>query len=182
MVAPEKKKLYTMDEFIEFALRPENADREFELIDGEITEVVPGSTYNSGLSIHVAIQVQLFCDAQKLPCYMSGADGAYRILNNTLVPDFAYKRTPLSKDYPDPEPPLWAVEVLSPTDEPGHIKKKRRIYSQAKILLWELDPDKQLIDVYAPGQAKRTFGIDDPLDGADVLPGFTLAVRTLFRP
>lgn len=182
MVAPEKKKLYTMDEFLEFAARPENADREFELIDGEITEVIPSPTYNSGFALRIAARVELFCDEHNLPCYMSGADGAYRVLANTLVPDFAYKRTPLSKDYPDPNPPLWAVEVLSPTDEPGHIKKKRRIYQQAKILLWELDPDKQLIDVYAPGQGKRTFGIDDTLDGGDVLPGFALAVRTLFRP
>lgn len=182
MVAPEKKKLYTMDEFLEFVARPENADREFELIDGEIIEVMPSRTYNSGFALRIAARVELFCDEHNIACYMSGADGAYRILDNTLVPDFAYKRTPLSKEYPDPNPPLWVVEVLSPTDEPGNIKKKRKIYQQAGILLWELDPEKQSIEVYAPGQKKHTFGIDDTLDGGDVLPGFTLAVRTLFRP
>lgn len=182
MVTPEKKKLYTLDEFLAFALRPENADREFEFIDGEIIEVMPSRTYNSGFSIRLATRVELFCEQNNLPCYISGEAGAYRILDNTLVPDFAYKRTPLSKDYPDPEPPLWVVEVLSPTDEPGNIEKKRKIYRQAGILLWELDPDKQTVDVYAPGKKKRTFGIDDTLDGGDVLPGFTLAVRALFRP
>jgi Uma2 family endonuclease len=181
MVAPEKKKLYTMDEFLEFAARPENADREFEFIDGEIIEVMPSRTYNSGFALRIAARVEIFCDENQLPCYMSGADGAYRILDNILVPDFAYKRTPLSKDYPDPDPPLWVVEVLSPTDEPGNIKKKRGIYRQAKILLWELDADQQTVEVYAPGKDKRTFGIDDTLDGGDVVPGFTLAVRVLFR-
>lgn len=181
MVAPEKKKLYTMDEFLEFVARPENADREFELIDGEITEVMPSRTYNSGFSIRIATRVEVYCETHNLPCFISGEAGAYRILDNTLVPDFAYKRTPLSKDYPDPDPPLWAVEVFSPTDEPGNIKKKRKIYRQAGILLWELDPEQQSIDTYAPGQGKRTFGMDDVLDAGDVLPGFTLAVRVLFR-
>jgi hypothetical protein len=34
--------------------------------------------------------------------------------------------------------------------------------------------------VYAPGQPVKTFGIDDTLDGGDVLPGFALAVREIF--
>lgn len=181
MVAPEKNKLYTMDEFMEFALRPENADREFEFINGEIVEVMPSRTYNSGFSIRIATRVEMFCEQNNLPCYISGEAGAYRVGGNVVVPDFAYKRTPLSQEYPDPEPPLWVVEVISPTDEPGNLKKKRKIYRQAGILLWGLDPDQQTIDVYAPGQEKRTHGMDDTLDGGDVLPGFTLAVRALFR-
>jgi Uma2 family endonuclease len=181
MVSPEKKKLYTMDEFLEFALRPENADREFEFIDGEIILAMPGRTYNSGIGHLLAIPVHLFCGEHDLPCYTSGGDGAYRVGGNVVAPDFAYKRTPLSKEYPDPEPPLWVVEVLSPTDEPREIEKKRKTYRQAKILLWEIDPDKQTVDVYAPGQDKRPFKIDDTLDGGDVLPKFELPVRALFR-
>jgi Uma2 family endonuclease len=181
MVAPEKKQLHTMDDFLEFVARPENANREFELINGEIIEVMPSRTYISGFSIHIATKVEVYCEAHNVPCFISGEAGAYLILDNILVPDFAYKRTPLGKDYPDPDPPLWVVEVLSPTDEPGHVEKKWKIYRQAGILLWELDPEKQRIDVYAAAQEKRTFGFDDTLDGGEVLPGVTLTVRALFR-
>lgn len=180
MVTPEKSKLYTMEEFLEFALAPENADREFELIHGEISEVMPGRTSNSEYPHIISFAVRLFCRENNIPCHTSGEAGAYRIGGNVLVPDFAYKRTPMSKDYPDPEPPLWVVEVISPTDEKPDIKKKRKIYRDAGILLWELYPDSQSIDVYAPGQKKRTFSIDDTLDGGDVLPGFKLPVRQLF--
>jgi Uma2 family endonuclease len=180
MVTPEKSKLYTMEEFLEFALSPENADREFELINGRIRELMPVSTYNSSLGLHVAFYARLFCREHNIPCHTSGAAGAYRIGDNVLVPDFAYKRTPTSDEYPDPDPPLWVVEVISPTDEKSNIEKKRKIYLDAGILLWELYPDPQRVDMYAPGQALRTFRIDETLDGGDVLPGFKLLVRDLF--
>jgi Uma2 family endonuclease len=182
MVSPEKSKLYTMEEFIEFALRPEHADREFELINGKIREVMPGRTSNSEYPHIIAFAVRTFCHEHRLPCHTSGEAGAYRIGGSVLVPDFAFKPTSMSNQYPDPEPPLWVVEVISPIDEKADIEKKRKIYRKAGILLWELYPDQQSIDVYAPGKALQTFGIDDTLDGGEVLPGFTLPARNIFAP
>jgi Uma2 family endonuclease len=170
----------TLGEFVEYTLLPENADRRFEFIDGEIVEMTPGRTWNSGVSYDLAYAVRGFCEAHNLPCYISGGDGDYNVLGNVVCPDFAYKRTALSKDYPDPEPPLWAVEVISPTDKAPDIRNKRQVYLQAGILLWEIYPQKESIDVYAPGQPTRTVGIDGTLDAGDVLPGFTLRVRELF--
>ncbi len=86
----------------------------------------------------------------------------------------------MSMEFADPEPPLWAVEVISPTDKATDIRKKRQIYQEAGILLWELYDNVQRVDVYAPGQPVRTFDMDDTLDGSDVLPGFRLAVKDLF--
>jgi Uma2 family endonuclease len=180
MVTPDTQKLYTMDEFKEWVAKPENSDRLFELINGEIREVTPGRTRYSGFGILVATSVRIFCRDNNLLCYISGADGAYDIGGHTVAPDFAYKRTPLSEDYPDPQPPLWALEVISPTDKAPDIRDKRQIYEQAGILLWEMYPKRQSIDVYTPGKNKHTFNIDDTLDGGKVLLGFTLPVRELF--
>ncbi len=33
---------------------------------------------------------------------------------------------------------------------------------------------QKLIEVYVPGQPVKLVGVDDTLDGGDVLPGFTL--------
>ncbi len=170
----------TMNEFLEYVDLPENSDRLFELINGEIIEVSPGRTYNSGLPHLLSFEVRTFCVANNRPCYISGSDGAYRIGNNTVAPDFGYKPTPLSKDYPDPAPPLWAVEVISPTDKLYEIRNKRAIYLKAGILLWELYEPSESIDVYDPNKPFREMGIDDILDGGDVLPGFQLAVKKLF--
>lgn len=176
-----QEKVYTIAEFQEWIARPENAGRLFELINGEIIEVSPGRTRYSELGHVLAVAVHRFCDEHNLPCHTSGGDGAYQVGQHVVAPDFAYKPTPMSEDYPDPEPPTFVVEIISPTDKVADIRAKRQIYRQAGILFWEMYPQSQNIDVYPPGQPVRELGIDDMLDGGDVLPGFTLAVKGLFK-
>ena len=172
--------LYTIEEFAAFIAQPENEDSLFELIDGEIIEVSPGRTDNSYLGHLIVAAVYPFCRQHNIPCYTSGGDGTYNIQGHVVAPDFAYKPTPMSNEYPDPVSPLWAVEIISPTDKGTDIRKKRSIYRQAGILYWEMYPLEKAIEVYASGQPVQEFRIDDVLDGGDVLPGFTLAMRDLF--
>jgi hypothetical protein len=47
--------------------------------------------------------------------------------------------------------------------------------------LWEIYPEEQIVDVYAPGQPVQTYGVKQTLDVGDLLPGFSLAVRDLFE-
>ncbi len=170
----------TIREFEQYVMLPENEDRRFELLDGEIVEMAPARSRYSKFGLVIASVVYRFCNDHQLPCEFSGADGTYDIDGHVIAPDFAYKRTPLSEDYPDPVAPLWAVEVISPTDRGSDIRRKREIYQEAGILLWEVYYKVKKVDVYAPRQPPRTVGIDDTLDGGDVLPGFTLAARELF--
>ena len=170
----------TFEEFERYVLLPENADRHFELIDGEIIEMAPERTKNSRLGLVLSGFVFQFCLDHKRPFYASGANGAYGIQGHTVAPDFAFKHTPVSNDYPDLDPPLWAVEIISPTDKAPDIRNKRNIYLQAGILLWEIYPEKQSIDVYVPGKPVRTVGIDGALNVGEILPGFILALSDLF--
>jgi Uma2 family endonuclease len=174
------ERMYSFDEFQAYVAQPEHTDKLFELIHGEIVEASPGRTRNSELGPRIAVAVHTFCRQQGIPCHTSGGDGAYRVGKDVVAPDFAYKRTPMSDDYPDPVPPEWAVEVISPTDKAFDIRSKRQIYRDAGILLWEIYPQAQSIDVYAPNQPTRTLRLEDMLDAGDVLPGFMLAVRELF--
>lgn len=170
----------SLDYFKQFVLQPENTDRLFELVNGEIVEVMPGRSANSQIHDIIVAEVRPFCKAHGLPCYTASADGAFDVQGQVFAPNFAYKRTPMSNDYPDPVAPLWAVEIISPTDKIGEIRKKRDGYRNARILLWEIYPDEHSVDVYIPGQPVQTFGMNDTLDVGDLLPNFTLAVRTLF--
>lgn len=174
-------KSMTVAEFSAFVHLPEHSEQTFELINGEIIEVSPGRTSNSELRDILAFEVRLFCREHDLPCHTSGGDGAFDIQGHVVAPDFAYKSTPMSDEYPDPIAPEWAIEVVSPTDKAPEIRAKRQIYIQAGILYGELYPKLQSIDVYAPGQPPRTLGINDILDGGDVLPGFKLALKELFK-
>jgi Uma2 family endonuclease len=128
----------------------------------------------------LVFEVRLFCREHNLPCHTASKDAAFNINGNTIAPDFVYKTTEMSNEYPDPVPPLWAVEIISPTDKAADIRNKREKYILAGILYWELYPDEISIDVYAPGQPKKTYSMGDTLDGGDVLPGFTLPVAKLF--
>ncbi len=175
-----EKQLYTIEEFERFVAQPENSDRLFELINGEIIEKMPGRTSNSQIHDVIVAEVRPYCKANGIVCYTSSADGAYAVQGSVVAPDFAYKRTPMSDEYPDPVAPLWAVEVISPTDEVGKIRRKRAIYVAARILLWEIYPEDRSVDIYVPDQPVRSYGIEDMLDTDDLLPGFTLAVSDLF--
>ncbi len=178
MVAREKT---TLEAFRQFVQQPENSDRLFELINGEIVEKPLGTTSNSGIAMSIVGEVGFFCKQHNLPYFITGEAGSYDVLGHVFAPDFAYKQTPLSKDYPDPVPPLWVAEVISTNDKPREIRAKREVYLEAGILYWEIYPEDQVVDVYTPGQPVQTYRIDETLDVGDLLPDFTLAVRALFE-
>jgi Uma2 family endonuclease len=173
-------KLTTLEEFLAFALLPENQDKDFEFINGEVIDVSPARTSNSWLSNLLVFAVISYCRDHQIPVFTTSGDGTYLIDGRVIVPDFAYKRTPMSDDNLDPVPPLLAVEVISPTDEPTPIRNKRLVYQQAGILYWEIYPKEKSIDIYEPGKPSRTVGIEDALDGGDVIPGFVLPLKELF--
>jgi Uma2 family endonuclease len=49
-------------------------------------------------------------------------------------------------------------------------------------LVWLISPLSKVVYVYHPNQAKpETLGINDELDGEDIIPGFKLKVSALFE-
>jgi Uma2 family endonuclease len=58
---------------------------------------------------------------------------------------------------------------------------KRQDYFAAGVeLVWEIDPDRRTVIVYASAVDSTTLTTGDMLDGGMVLPGFTLPVQQLF--
>jgi len=43
-----------------------------------------------------------------------------------------------------------------------------------------VNPRRRTVAVHRPGQDVRILGIDDTLNGEDVVPGWTMAVRDIF--
>src|SRR5581483_2418749 len=98
------------------------------------------------------------------------------------APDAAFiakQRVPaggLPKTY-IPFAPDLAVEVVSPNDTAEYVQRKVRDWLDAGTrLLWLVYPGLRQVAVYAPGQPLRSLGPDDPLDGGDILPGFSCRV------
>jgi Uma2 family endonuclease len=172
----------TVDAFDQFIARPENADRLFEYIGGEIVEV-PSNPRSSEIASILNLHLLTFVRANKLG-RITGEQGGYMVAGERYAPDVAYISYARQPELPEtgynPNPPDLAVEVLSPTDTERRLAFKLHNYAVAGTVVWVVDPKQKLVDVYVPGQPAHTLTEDDTLDGGTVLPGFTLAVRDIF--
>jgi Uma2 family endonuclease len=170
----------TVEDFIAFATDPQNAERRLEWLQGEVSEKTPGSTKNLTIAFYLGYLVQTHCEAHQLPCYINSGDGGYRIGDSILAPDFAYKPTPTTTDYPDAVAPRWVMEVISPTDKPSDLRKNRQVYLEAGILVWEAYPDEAVVEVYAPQEAPRSYATGSSIPVPPV-PDLTIEVARIFR-
>ncbi len=78
------------------------------------------------------------------------------------------------------EPPDFVIEILSPTDRAGEVQRKVVDWLRAGVrLLWYVDPETGITTVYHNARI-TSVGPEEDLDGADVLPGFQLRLRSVF--
>jgi Uma2 family endonuclease len=78
--------------------------------------------------------------------------------------------------------PDMAVEVLNPDNTKVEMHNKLHDYfNSGARLVWYLDPDTQIMEVFTSPVQRVEVGIDGVLDGADVLPGLKLPMKSIFR-
>jgi Uma2 family endonuclease len=103
------------------------------------------------------------------------------------IPDVAFTswdRLPGRRRPTTPVPrlaPNLAVEVLSRGNTPGEMAAKRRDYFAAGVqLVWEIDPHARTVSVFTAATDFTTLAGTQALDGAMVLPGFSVSLPELF--
>jgi Uma2 family endonuclease len=80
-----------------------------------------------------------------------------------------------------PGAPDLAVEVVSPTDLYLYMVDKIEDWlAHGTRLVIVVNARRPSVVVYRPHQRPQPLGLDDVLDGEDVVPGWTLPVRDLF--
>jgi Uma2 family endonuclease len=78
-------------------------------------------------------------------------------------------------------PPDFVIEVLSPEQNVGRFTEKLQFYLRHGVrLVWVVDPIAETVTVHRPDDDPVTLTAGDTLDGADVVPGFTLPVADIF--
>jgi Uma2 family endonuclease len=183
-----QEKLITAEEFWEIAQLPENADKRLELIDGAIHDMPPSSKLNTILAVWIAHLLISYVVANYLG-YVTGADGGYQLgPHDVRLPDVGFiakARAAGLSGTVFPVAPDLAVEVISPSETSRAVLDKARAYLQAGTRsVWAVYPEDQVVDVYRladdGGLHVQTVGKEGTLDGADALPGFTLAVSDVF--
>lgn len=177
--------LKTISDFEEFIALPENADRRFELVDGEIVEnvspeehsLIAGNIYTA-LRNHVKPK-KLGRVAFEVRRRMPDDD------HNARLPDVEFtsaaRLLPVVKKGAVPQMPDLAVEIKSPDDTYISLRERALYYlKNGSQIVWLVFPDRQEIEVHTP-ESVQTLGVDDALDGGVLLPGFSMAVVEVFE-
>ncbi len=175
-------KRYTVEEFDQWVMLPENADKLFEYIGGEIVEVV-SNQYPSQIAVRISGFIFMYLLQHNIG-YLSGADGGYQVAGERYMPDVGFiskarQPEPCHEAY-NPNAPDLAVEVLSPSDNPRDIWVKVVNYLSAGTTVWVVDPDQKQVEVCAPGQPVKRAELNEKLNGGEILPGFTMVIKDIF--
>jgi Uma2 family endonuclease len=178
----------TVDEFWEFVNRPENDDKVLELRKGRVVELSRPTIPHGRVCIRVGVILERYAE-QVEKGYVVGNDSGVVLAEHpgTVVgPDVAYFTDVNSFDELHPkwgeEPPVLAIEVLSPNDKPSEVNEKIEDYLKNGVkLVWLVDYEKKNVTVYRPDRTLNVVKEADELTGGDELPGFTCKVADFFR-
>lgn len=177
-------KLITITEFEAFIAKPENSERRFELVNGEVIEKMP--TEEHGV-IASNLHGQLFIYLQQNKIGRLIIEGRFKIPDdehNARLPDIAFTRAeralPVTKQGAVPQMPDLAVEIKSPTDSVIAMREKALYYlKNGASMVWLVYPEKMTVEIHTP-EDLRVLMADDRIDGGDVLPGINLLVSDIF--
>lgn len=185
---PKKKpKLMTAEEFYDFINLPENVNRDFDLVRGEVVELsrpkVPHGIVCSN-AVYLLGSYQRHVGHGLIASNDTGVI-LERDPDTVRGPDVAWYENILSYDeLPNTwseYPPLLAVEVLSPNDRADQVMRKITDYLTNGVrLVWVIDPMTKTVTVYRPEHTPELLVETHELTGGDVLPGFRCRVADFF--
>ena len=180
--------LMTAEEFAAWVERPENADRHFELAQGEVIEMPPPKRPHGFVCNNIAWRLTNHAESigRGIVCTNDSGVIVERDPDTVRGPDVSYfddvtDESEIVYEYPE-VPPVIAVEVLSPNDRVNDVACKVDEYLAFGVKqVWVVDPEMKNVAVHRPGQSMRLLKRDDELTGADDLPGFSCKVSDFFR-
>lgn len=157
-----------------------------EFIDGKVVQKVSPKLRHSWLEWSLTAALNKHAGRRSLG--MAAPELRCTFAGRSLVFDISYFRSDRVAYGPDGElvddvflPPDLAVEILSPGQGPRVADEKLRFSIRNGVRLgWLIDPYRRRIKVFEPGKRPRVLGDDESLLGGDVVPGFRVAVKTVF--
>lgn len=177
----------TLADFEAWVELPENADKVFEWVAGEVVEKMPSNMIASRIASRIIFYLELFLQQRGLKGHVTGADGGYQIGGERYVPDVALvalaKLPQLAPYAYCPVPPDLAVEVVSDPQsgrERRDLRRKVMHYVAAGVTVWVVDPFDYTVEVYRPDHPFKLVELDGTLTGEGLLAGFALPLRQLF--
>lgn len=169
----------------EFLALPET-EPPSEYFDGEVVQKVSPGIPHSMLALRIGSLLDQWSVARGGAAAV-GVEGRHIApgRNRVYLPDAHLTKLSRLVGHEDENPltvaPDVVVEVLSPDDRPQVVLEKVELYVALEIpLVWFVDPEERTIREYRGGRPSRLYSGAEVIDGAPVLPGFTLDLPSLF--
>jgi Uma2 family endonuclease len=162
----------------------------YEVVNGQVLEKPAMGSYETAIASFLVEGLGHFARTHRLGRVVG--EMLFRIdpvRNLQRRPDVAFvsnERWPFNRRIP--REPVWdmvpdlAVEVISPTNSADEVQKKVHEYFRAGVRrVWVVYPGTFEIFVYESTKVIHVLQLGDELDGAPLLPGFVLPVKSLFE-
>ena len=178
-----QEKLYTVEEFEAFLDRPENDEKHFELINGEIVEKMV-TIEHSIIVLNLGTEFTIYF--RQNPIGRAGVEGMFSLPDdrrNARLPDIHVEldlSKPVTREGAAPYMPDIAVEVQPPKDSPKKMFDKAHFYlaNGVKVVILVYTP-KRIVEVITPDD--RDLLNENDMLTIDLLPGFAVPIKSLFN-
>jgi len=182
-----KTRPMTADELLRM---PRDGQR-YELIRGELTRMAPANAEHGWIAVNVSDSISPYVRSRDLG--RVGVETGFIIESNpdtARAPDVSFvsrerveevMRLGRQSQFWHGAPDL-AVEVISPNDRLAAVERKAEewIAAGARMVV-VANPRNRTVRVYAPDAPAIELGEDGVIEGGDVIPGWSMPVRDVFR-
>ena len=164
----------------------DDADKIYELVDGQLEVKDMGSSRHSGVGTRLIIRLGGYVEAHQLGG-VYGPDATFQIGHNERLPDVSFLAAAHIPAEGETEEkwhlaPDLAVEVISPSESWAKVNRKLREYFAAGVQqVWLVSLELREVHVYDSPKVMTVLGEEDELVSEALLPGFRLRISELFQ-
>ena len=180
-------KRMTAEEFGDWVQLPENANRWFELVRGEVIELPPPMRPHDAVAFNIARILAGYVYANAKGYCTSNDAGVIldRDPDTVRGPDIAYDEDADTFEDLHPKygevPRRLAIEILCPSDKAGQVTRKITDYlSNGVEVVWLIDPEQRNVTVYQPDKTPFILEGSQQLTCELILLGFRCGLDELF--
>ncbi len=160
-----------------------------ELIRGELIKMSPAGKNHGAIAAKIGWRLAQFVEDHNLGESYAAETGFIIETNPDTVraPDASFVSAERAKAVGDitgffPGPPDLAIEVISPGDTYTEVETKALDWLRAGTqMVLVIDPKKKTVTVYRDLDDIAILTESQSIDGADIIPGWSIPIRDLFK-
>ena len=159
-----------------------------ELVDGTLVEIAMGAEEDAwraeliGLFFAANGRLRSLRKLSHPPFYLLGSQGMVDVGTSGRIPDVSLVRWSdwdRSKRTATAPVPVLAVEILSKTNTPAEIDRKRNeLFAAGLTEMWVVEPNSRRVEIWATATAMTLVPSDAAIDASVCFPGLQIPIAT----